>query len=146
IGVPCSSVPLAISTREPRMRSKRARTSAGTAKPATWPMCRGPLAYGHAGATRTVLSGTGNDQRNLPPHLVVQGAGDLGRSAANHLLMELGQLARQRQLPVRQHLIDEGERSANAKRRLECDRGPRAVDQRRQETAHLSWLAGQVAD
>src|SRR5437764_12721890 len=26
--------------------------SAGTANPTTWPRCRGPLAYGHAGATR----------------------------------------------------------------------------------------------
>src|SRR5689334_9817029 len=29
--------------------------SPGTAKPATWPMCRGPLAYGHAGATKIVF-------------------------------------------------------------------------------------------
>src|ERR687887_2161393 len=29
--------------------------SAGTAKPTTWPTCRGPFAYGHAGATRIFL-------------------------------------------------------------------------------------------
>src|SRR5207244_7071449 len=31
--------------------------SDGTPKPATWPMCRGPLAYGHATATRMRLFG-----------------------------------------------------------------------------------------
>src|SRR3954471_7400008 len=51
-GVPCSSVPLTIRTSSPLSRWYRAKTSAGTAKPATWPMWRGPLAYGHAGATR----------------------------------------------------------------------------------------------
>src|SRR3954469_14188438 len=51
-GVPCSSVPLTISTSLPFKRWYRAKTSAGTANPATWPMCRGPLAYGQAGATR----------------------------------------------------------------------------------------------
>ena len=44
IGVPCSSVPLTISTRLPFIRWKRLKTSEGTPKPETWPMCRGPLA------------------------------------------------------------------------------------------------------
>src|SRR3954452_19014133 len=51
-GVPCSSVPLTIRTSLPLSLWYRANTSADTAKPATCPMWRGPLAYGHAGATR----------------------------------------------------------------------------------------------
>ena len=53
IGVPCSSVPLTISTWLPAIRWYRLNTSDGTPKPATWPMCRGPLAYGQATAVRT---------------------------------------------------------------------------------------------
>src|SRR3954463_11717016 len=62
IGVPCSSVPLTMSTSSPRRRWYRAKMPDGTPKPATWPMCRGPLAYGQATATRmrrgTPLRGT----------------------------------------------------------------------------------------
>src|SRR5712691_8401358 len=51
-GVPCSSVPLIIRTSLPFNRWYRAKMSAGTAKPTTWPRCRFPAAYGQAGATR----------------------------------------------------------------------------------------------
>ena len=44
IGVPCSSVPLTMSTWWPAIRMYRLNTSEGTPKPDTWPMCRGPLA------------------------------------------------------------------------------------------------------
>ena len=44
IGVPCSSVPLTISTRFPAIRWYRLNMSQGSAKPETWPMWRGPLA------------------------------------------------------------------------------------------------------
>src|SRR3954454_16063589 len=39
-------------TSFPFSRWERAKMSDGTPKPATWPMWRGPLAYGHATATR----------------------------------------------------------------------------------------------
>ena len=97
MGVPCSSVPLAIKTREPRSRSNRASTSAGTAKPTTWPMWRGPFAYGHAGAMSTVLiSGTGDDKRKLAARAVTERRQHLRRCSAQHLFVHLGQLARQR--------------------------------------------------
>jgi hypothetical protein len=38
IGVPCSSVPLTISTRFPAIRWYRLNMSQGSAKPETWPM------------------------------------------------------------------------------------------------------------
>src|SRR5712691_8830863 len=101
IGVPCSSVPLAMRTREPRSRSNRASTSAGTAKPATWPMWRGPFAYGHAGATSTVRESLPTyDQRNFPTDGVAELRGDLGGGSPEHLLVDLRQLARQRDVPV----------------------------------------------
>src|SRR5713226_7503896 len=94
IGVPCSSVPLAIRTRDPRRRSKRASTSAGTAKPTTWPIWRGPLAYGQAGAMRTVLwLATGDNKGKLAARPVTKRGEDLGGRAAQHLLVHLGQLA-----------------------------------------------------
>src|ERR1700678_2872080 len=52
IGVPCSSVPLTISTRFPAIRWYRLNMSHGRPKPETCPMCRGPFAYGQAGAAR----------------------------------------------------------------------------------------------
>src|SRR6516225_8353863 len=52
IGVPCSSVPETISTLLPAILWYRLNMSHGKAKPETWPMCRGPLAYGQAGAAR----------------------------------------------------------------------------------------------
>src|SRR3954452_5474072 len=55
IGVPCSSDPETMSTSCPAMRMYRLNTSEGTPKPATWPMWRGPLAYGQATAERTLL-------------------------------------------------------------------------------------------
>src|SRR6478609_7497245 len=59
IGVPCSSEPDTISTSWPAIRMYRLKTSEGTPKPATWPMWRGPLAYGQATADRTcVMSGS----------------------------------------------------------------------------------------
>src|SRR5260370_19467885 len=151
MGVPCSSVPLAMSTREPRSRSKRASTSAGTAKPATWPMWRGPLAYGHAGATRTVrrsvfVSGTGDDKGKLATRRVAEHGQYFRCASAQHLLVELGELARHRQLTLAQHLGDEGERLAHAVRRLESDRRPWVVRERGQQPAHLAWLARQVSE
>ena len=53
--MPCSSVPDTISTSWPAIRMYRLKTSEGTPKPATWPMWRGPLAYGQATADRTWL-------------------------------------------------------------------------------------------
>ena len=53
IGVPCSSVPDTIRTSWPAIRMYLLKTSEGTPKPATWPMWRGPLAYGQATADRT---------------------------------------------------------------------------------------------
>src|SRR6202158_344778 len=106
MGVPCSSVPLAIKTREPRSRSKRASTSAGTAKPATWPICRGPLAYGHAGATRTVLLLSTTDHKgNLAASWVGQRGQHLGGRASQDLLIELGQLAPDGEVAVRHRLL-----------------------------------------
>ena len=55
IGVPCSSVPDTISTLLPAIRWYRLNMSLGIAKPETCPMCRGPLAYGQAGAVEDVL-------------------------------------------------------------------------------------------
>ena len=52
IGVPCSSVPLTISTWLPAIRWYRLNMSAGRPNPDTCPMWRGPLAYGQAGAVR----------------------------------------------------------------------------------------------
>src|SRR5438445_5249938 len=117
IGVPCSSVPLAIRTREPRSRSKRASTSAGTAKPTTWPMCRGPFAYGHAGATRTVLClSTCDDKRKLAARAVTESFQHFRRRAAQDIFVHLGELARHRDAPLRQRLRDQRQRLANAKR------------------------------
>src|SRR5579859_2920138 len=131
MGVPCSSVPLAINTREPRSRSKRASTSAGTANPATWPMCRGPLAYGHAVAIRTVrpsgLRVATDHERNLTAHVFAERGRDLGRRAAQHLLVQLGQLPRKRDLPVGQDLGDQRQRLARPVRRLERDQRTRIV-------------------
>src|SRR6266480_4010026 len=128
MGVPCSSVPLAIRTREPRRRSKRASTSAGTAKPTTWPMCRGPFAYGQAGAMSTVL-GTGDHKGKLAARAVTQRGEDVLRGAAQDLLVQLGQLACQGEAPFGQDLCDEPERLVDAKRRLERDSGPRVFAQ-----------------
>ncbi len=55
IGVPCSSVPETMSTSCPAIRMYLLNTSEGTPNPATWPMWRGPLAYGQATADRTRL-------------------------------------------------------------------------------------------
>src|SRR5215469_699399 len=52
IGVPCSSVPLTISTGLPHIRWYRANMSHGRPKPDTWPMWRGPFAYGQAAHAR----------------------------------------------------------------------------------------------
>src|SRR2546423_3926001 len=144
IGVPCSSVPLAISTRDPRKRSKRASTSAGTANPARWPMCRGPFAYGQAGATKTVL-GTGDDKRKLAARPLTEGFDHLRRGAAYHLLMNLRELAGQCQHSIRQRLGDHRQRFMDAKRRLESDSRSRIVAKRGQQTPHLARLAGEVA-
>ncbi len=57
IGVPCSSVPETIRTSWPAIRMYLLNTSEGTPKPATWPMWRGPLAYGQATADRTWVMG-----------------------------------------------------------------------------------------
>src|SRR2546430_2244204 len=147
IGVPCSSVPLAINTREPRSRSKRASTSAGTAKPTTWPMCRGPLAYGHAGATRTVLRlSTCEHKGKLAARAVTESLEHIRCRAAQHLLVHLGQLARHREAALGQRLRDQRERLADAERRFERDRGPRVGAQRLQQPAHLARLAWQVTD
>ncbi|HYP45551.1 MAG TPA: methyltransferase domain-containing protein, partial [Propionibacteriaceae bacterium] len=43
----------------------RENTSEGTPKPDTWPMWRGPLAYGHATAVRTLLVMNGNPSLSL---------------------------------------------------------------------------------
>src|SRR3954471_24690582 len=56
-GVPCSSVPLTITTSLPFSRWYRAKMSDGTPGPATCPRCRGPLAYGQATATRIFFGG-----------------------------------------------------------------------------------------
>src|SRR5690242_12477372 len=64
IGVPCSSVPLTIRTLLPFSRWYLANTSEGTPNPATWPMWRGPLAYGHATATR-ICSGIGRHHTSV---------------------------------------------------------------------------------
>src|SRR2546427_2666168 len=109
-------------TREPRSRSNRASTAAGTAKPATWPMWRGPLAYGHAGATRTVRRlGSTDDQRNFPTYGVAERGSDLRSSSAQHLLVDLGQLARERHMSIRQHLRDQGQRLLDAVGGIESD-------------------------
>ena len=55
IGVPCSSEPETMSTSWPAIRMYRLKTSEGTPKPATWPMWRGPFAYGQATADSTLL-------------------------------------------------------------------------------------------
>src|SRR5450756_1413556 len=147
MGVPCSSVPLAMSTRDPRRRSKRARTSAGTAKPATWPIWRGPLAYGHAGATRTVLLlSTGDHKRNLAARWVGQSGQHLGRGAAQQLLVKLGQLARKREVALGHDLSDDRERFPDAVWRVESDRGSRIAVQCRKQPANVAWLARQVAE
>src|SRR5260370_6513398 len=150
MGVPCSSVPLAMSTREPRSRSKRASTSAGTAKPATWPMWRGPLAYGHAGATRTVrrsvfVSGTGDDKGKLATRRVAEHGQYFRCASAQPLLVELGELARHRQLTLAQHLGHQGERLAHAVRRLERDRRPCLVRERGKRPARPACLWRQVS-
>src|SRR4051794_26805038 len=44
-----------MSTAWPAIRMYRLKTSEGTPNPATWPMWRGPLAYGQATADRTLL-------------------------------------------------------------------------------------------
>src|SRR5215471_4812935 len=92
IGVPCSSVPLTMSTRAPRSRWYRANTSDGTPNPATCPMCRGPLAYGQATETR-MRSGGGllmrDDKRNLASHRLAKGVQHLGGGPAQHLLVHL---------------------------------------------------------
>src|SRR5882672_497164 len=148
IGVPCSSVPLAMRTREPRSRSNRARTSAGTANPATCPMWRGPLAYGHAGATRTVLirSGATDHKRKLAARALAQGCADLGRGSSQHLLVHLRQLPRDRQPALWQDLGDDRERFENAIGRIEGNGRTRFAGKALEEAAHLTWLAREVAD
>src|SRR5450756_585508 len=147
MGVPCSSVPLAMSTRDPRRRSKRARTSAGTAKPATWPIWRGPLAYGHAGATRTVLLlSTGDHKRNLAARWVGQSGQHLGRGAAQQLLVKLGQLARKREVALGHDLSDDRERFPDAVWRVESDRGPRIAVQRGEQPADVARFARKEAE
>src|SRR5438105_3976474 len=145
IGVPCSSVPLAISTREPRSRSKRASTSAGTAKPTTWPMCRGPLAYGQAGAMSTVL-GTGDHKGKLAARTVTERGKDLRRRAPQDLFVQFGQLARHGDASFGQHLRDQRERFVDAIRRLERHSGSRVILQRFHEAAHLAGFARQVTE
>src|SRR5579864_3143585 len=112
-----------MSTRAPRSRQKRARTSAGTARPATWPLCRGPLAYGHAGAIRTVrpsgLRAATDDERHLTADLLAERCRDFACGAAEDLLVELRQLAGERHRPVGQHFVDERKRFPSPVRRLE---------------------------
>src|SRR5436305_7348610 len=50
--------------------------SAGTANPATWPMWRGPLAYGHAGAMKIVFDGR---EESIALHHTSRFLGDSGR-------------------------------------------------------------------
>src|SRR6266851_8436042 len=147
IGVPCSSVPLAMSTRDPRSRSKRARTSAGTANPATWPMWRGPLAYGHAGATRTVLFLSATDHKgNLATDRVGQSRQHLGRGAPEQLLVELCQLAPEREVAGGHHVRDDRQRFPDPVGRVEDDRWPGVAVERRQQSAEVARLARQVAE
>src|SRR6266436_5317488 len=145
MGVPCSSVPLAMSTREPRSLSKRARTSAGTAKPATWPMWRGPLAYGQAGATRTVLRST-DHKRKLAARAISEGRPHLVSGAAKDFFMELGQLAPDGELALGQHLGDHRERFDNAVRRVERDSRSRVSDESGEQPANLTGLARKIAE
>src|SRR5258707_9461458 len=138
-----------MSTREPRRRSKRASTSAGTARPATWPMCRGPLAYGHAGAMRTVRSGfrvATDHEGNLPAHLLAQCRGDLGSIPAQDLLVQLGHLSGNGHRTRGQDLGDQVERLTNAKWRLKRDRRAWVAFQSLHQPAHLPRLARQVAE
>src|SRR5439155_18076484 len=112
-----------------------------TAKPTTWPICRGPLAYGHAGPTRTVLCLlTCEHKGKLAARAVTESLEHIRRGAAQHLLVHLGQLARHREAALGQRLRDQRERLAVAERRVERDRGPRVGAQRLQLSSHLARL------
>src|SRR6478752_7609124 len=90
IGVPCSSVPETMRTSCPAIRMYRLKTSEGTPKPATWPMWRGPFAYGQATADRTLLMGwilgVGANPVVLGHHAGVAGARAQGFRAASAAL------------------------------------------------------------
>src|SRR5215469_3150905 len=138
IGVPCSSVPLTISTRAPRSRWYRANTSEGTPKPATWPMWRGPLAYGQATDIRMrSLALMRDDKRNLASHGLAKGGQHLRGRPAGHLLVHLGQLASQCDGPLRQRLGQRAQRTPDAKGRLERDGRPVRLSQPLEEPAQL---------
>src|SRR5215470_12184506 len=112
-------------------------------------MWRGPLAYGQATQMRILSwreapSPMRDDKRNLAPHAFAKCVQDLGGGTAHHLLVQLGQLPGNRHLALRQHLGQDGQRTAHAVWRFEGDRRLAGVPQRLEEAAQLTWPAGQV--
>src|ERR1700680_1320708 len=91
-------------------------------------------------------SGTGENQRNLTAHVVAQRGAPLGRGPAQNLLVQLRQLSCQRELALRQDLGDDRQRFSGPIWRLESDRRPRLLDQRREQPARLAGLTRNVAE
>src|SRR4030088_3218823 len=109
-------------------------------------MWRGPLAYGHAGATRTVLLFTGDDKGNLATSWVGESSKHLGGGATEKLLVQLGQLAPQCEVPLRQDVRDDRERFPDAIGRVKRDSGPGIAGQCREKAAKVAWLAREIAE
>ena len=83
---------------------------------------------------------------NSPRARSPSAAFDLGRGAAQHLFVQLGQLPADGELPLGQHLGDHGQRFEDAIGRLESDGGSRSSARESQQAAHLAGLARQVAE
>src|SRR4030081_3518763 len=109
-------------------------------------MWRGPLAYGHAGATRAVLLFTRDDKGNLATRWVGASSKHLGGGAREKLLVQLGQLAPQRKVPLRQDVRDDREGFPDAIWRVKRDSGPGIAGQCREKAANVAWLAREVAE
>src|SRR5262252_8897186 len=86
-----------------------------------------------------------DDKGNLAPYAFANGVQDRCSSAAQHLLVDLRELSRNRHLAVRQHLGQNRQRAPDPVGRFERDRGLCRLPQGLEETAQLTWLARQVA-
>src|SRR5438309_7546653 len=107
-------------------------------------MWRGPLAYGQATLT-AIRSGTSDHKRSLAESAAGERRSHRRRRAPEYLLVNLGQLAGQCDLPVGQHLLQHGQRPLDPARRLEGDGRPLRLAKRLEEAPQLARLPRQVA-
>src|ERR1700694_3261643 len=99
-----------------------------------------------SGFGSVVGSVTGNNQRNLTANVVAERDAYLGRGSAQNLLVQFGQLARQRQVALRQHFGDERQRLLSAIRGLEGDCRPWIIDEGRQQSTGLTRFSWNVTE